>query len=479
MAAILINPYYLYQITTTVMTNSAPRKKHTRTRLFILDDEVITVQRLVQALSKDGYTVEGFVSGQAALQQVQENQPDLIIMDIRLNDADGIDLMQRMKVAAPEMEVVLMTGYAAIGQAVEATKKGAFDYLEKPIQLQKLRTIISDALSLADQKLQKSLIDQGIRSMDRFGEIIGASASMLSIFKVITQVAPLDCSVLLQGESGTGKELIARALHTNSSRKNKPFVSFNCGSFTDELFANELFGHEKGAFTGAVSTKLGLLEAANGGTMFLDEIGEMPPAMQVKLLRVLQERNFMRVGSTTAVAIDVRFIAATNRILERMITAQEFRQDLYYRLNVVKIELPPLRQRLEDLPLLVEHFVNKSSVRFNKTVRRVSKDVIKELEQYSFPGNVRELENIIERAVALCPGKTLRLADLPPDILCLKSIRVDPQPTALPGIKELEMDHISKVYQETGFNQTETARRLGISRTTLWRRLRECTSKKS
>jgi DNA-binding NtrC family response regulator len=461
------------------MTNTSPQKKPARTRLFILDDEVITVQRLVQALSKDGYTVEGFVSGQAALQRVRENHPDLIIMDIRLNDADGIDLMQRMKVAAPEMEVVLMTGYAAIGQAVEATKKGAFDYLEKPVRLLQLRTIIREALALADQKWQRNLIDQGIRSTDRFGEIIGSSPPMLAIFKIITQVAPLDCSVLLQGESGTGKELIARALHTSSSRKDKPFMSFNCGAFADELFANELFGHEKGAFTGAMSTKLGLLEAANGGTLFLDEIGEMPLPMQVKLLRVLQERNFMRVGSTTSVTIDVRFIAATNRILERMVAAHEFRQDLYYRLNVVKIELPPLRQRIEDLPLLVEHFVNKASARFNKTVRRVDKDVIDELEQYTFPGNVRELENIIERAVALCPRKTLRLADLPPDILCLKSIRIAPQPTALPGIKELEKDHISKVYQDTGFNQTETARRLGISRTTLWRRLRECTAKKS
>ncbi|HSH12681.1 MAG TPA: sigma-54 dependent transcriptional regulator, partial [Desulfurivibrionaceae bacterium] len=370
-------------------------------RIYILDDEVVTVQRLVQALGKDGYLVEGFITGREALLKVREAQPDLIIMDIRLTDADGIDLMQRMRAAAPEMEVILMTGYAAIDQAVEATKKGAFNYLEKPVKLQTIREAVAEALALARQKRQKNLVYQELRGVDRFGEIIGASPSMKTIFKTIIQVAPLDCNVLLQGESGTGKELIARALHGNSPRKNKPFVSFNCGAFTEELIANELFGHEKGAFTGAVGTKLGLLETANGGTVFLDEIGEMPLPMQVKLLRVIQERNFMRVGGTAPVAIDVRFIAATNRDLEKMAAAREFRQDLYYRLKVVLIELPPLRQRLEDVPLLAGHFVRKSAARFGKATPTLGKEVLAELARYSFPGNVRELENIIERAVAL------------------------------------------------------------------------------
>ncbi|MBU0676024.1 MAG: sigma-54 dependent transcriptional regulator [Proteobacteria bacterium] len=442
-------------------------------KIYILDDEVITVQRLVKALGKGDYEVEGFISGKEALNKVLSAPPDLILMDIRLQDADGIDLMQRMRAAAPDMEVILMTGYAAIDQAVEATKKGAFNYLEKPIKLQTVRDAINEALVMVRQKRQKNRIYQEIRGTEQFGEIIGASPAMKSIFKTITQVAPLDCSVLLQGESGTGKELIARALHGNSPRRDKPFVSFNCGAFTDELIANELFGHEKGAFTGAVSTKLGLLETAEGGTVFLDEIGEMPLALQVKLLRVIQERNYMRVGGTASVAIDVRFIAATNRNLEKMVVAKEFRQDLYYRLKVVMIELPTLRQRIEDIPLLAGHFVRKAAARFSKKVPILSKDVLSELARYSFPGNVRELENIMERAVALCQGNTLKLANLPPDMLYQTGIVEQPQtaPDSV-EIKDLEMSHISKVYRETGYNQTETARRLGISRTTLWRRLR-------
>jgi DNA-binding NtrC family response regulator len=441
-------------------------------RLYVLDDEVVTVQRLVQALGKDGYAVEGFISGQEALRRVQANPPDLIIMDIRLKDGDGIDLMQRMRAAAPDMEVILMTGYAAVEQAVQATKKGAFNYLEKPVRLQTMRAAIGEALAHARRKWQKHQISQEVPDVDRFGEIIGASPAMKGIYKTIIQVAPLDCNVLLQGESGTGKELVARALHANSPRREKSFVPFNCGAFADELIANELFGHEKGAFTGAGSTKPGLLETANGGTVFLDEIGEMPLSMQVKLLRVIQERNFMRLGGTAPVAIDVRFIAATNRNLEKMAAAQEFRQDLYYRLKVVLLEMPPLRLRLEDVPLLAGHFVRKAANRFGKHVPQLSKEVLAELSRYSFPGNVRELENIVERAVALSQGTSLKLADLPPDILYQTSVTGQPSLPSTPvEIKDMEMDHIARVYHDTGYNQTETARRLGISRTTLWRRL--------
>lgn len=451
-----------------------------KAKLFVLDDEMITVRRLTQSLQKDGYDVEGFIAGQEALRKVQENPPDLIVMDIRLEDADGIDLMQRMLAVAPEMEVILMTGYAAFDQAVDATKKGAFNYLEKPVRLETLRAGIRAALTEAGINRQKKMIYREIRSTERFGEIIGVSPVMKAIFKTITQVAPLDCSVLVRGESGTGKELIARALHANSLRKDKPFISFNCGGFTDELIANELFGHEKGAFTGAVGIKLGLLETANGGTVFLDEIGDMPLPMQVKLLRVIQERNFMRVGGTEPVNIDVRFIAATNRNLERMASEREFRQDLYYRLKVVMLEMPPLRQRGEDIPLLATHFVNKAAKRFGKTPPLTGKEVLVELQRYSFPGNVRELENIMERSVALCEGEVVRITDLPPDVLCQTA---DNSAELAPGkpleIKELEMDHIGMVYRETGYNQSETARRLGISRTTLWRRLRQIPAQKT
>ncbi len=447
-------------------------------RIYIVDEEVVTVQNLVKTLSKDGYVTEGFITGQNALLQVRDNPPDLTIMNVNLHDGDGIDLMQRMRAAAPEMEVILITDHPAIDQAVEATKKGAFNYLKKPVKLNTLCKTITDALGLARQKRRKNLIYQGIHGTDHFGEIIGAAPAMKGIFKTISQVAPLDCSVLLQGESGTGKELIARALHDNSPRRDKPFVSFNCGAFADELIANELFGHEKGAFTGAVSTKLGLMETADGGTVFLDEIGEMPLPLQVKLLRVIQERNFIRVGGTNPVAIDVRFIAATNRNLEKMATAREFRQDLYYRLKVVMIELPSLRRRTEDIPRLASHFVHKAATRFGKSVPILSRDILIELARYSFPGNVRELENIMERAVALCQGRSLRLADLPPDILCQTNAAEQIPSNAPPTeIRDLEMDHIARVYQETGYNQTETARLLGISRTTLWRRLRKLPAK--
>lgn len=439
--------------------------------IFILDDEAVTVKRIVHALKKDGYRVEGFVSGGEALARIQVEAPDVIVMDIRLEDADGVELMQRMRSVAPELAVILMTGYASIDHAVTATKKGAFHYLEKPFQLKDLRRLIQEALLEVKQKQQKGLLHKELREAGRFGEIIGASPDMLDFFKTITQVAPLDCNVLIQGESGTGKELVARSLHLNSHRVNFPFVSFNCGSFSDELIANELFGHEKGAFTGALTTKLGLLETANGGTVFLDEVGEMPQSMQVKLLRVIQERSCLRVGGVTPIKLDVRIIAASNRNLEKMIAAAEFRQDFYYRLKVVMIELPPLRQRLEDIPPLAVHFVNKAAKKFGKKPLKIGPEVLDTLASYPFPGNVRELEHIMERAVALNQDGTMKLADLPPDIVCGPSASGRMAKGPLP-LKDLEMDHILEVYRQTGYNQTETAKRLGISRTTLWRRMR-------
>ena len=439
-------------------------------KIIVLDDEAVTVKRLVQALQRDGYNTEGFISWKEALDRVQKDPPDLVVMDIRLEDADGVELMQHMRSMAPELSVILMTGYATIEHAVIATKKGAFHYLEKPFKLNDLRRLIQEALLEAKQKQQKGLLQKELRAAGRFGEIIGASPVMLKLFKTITQVAPLDCNVLIQGESGTGKELVARSLHLNSPRVAKPFVSFNCGSFSEELIANELFGHEKGAFTGALTTKLGLLETANGGTVFLDEIGEMPQPMQVKLLRVLQERSCLRVGGVTPIKLDVRIIAASNRNLEKMIAVGKFRQDLYYRLKVVMIELPPLRQRLEDIPPLATHFANKVAERFGKKRLAILPEFLDTLASYTFPGNVRELEHIIERAVALNQDGTLRLSDLPPDIVWGPYTN-DLEESSVP-LKDLEMDHILEVYRQCGYNQTETAKRLGISRTTLWRRMR-------
>lgn len=439
-------------------------------RIYVVDDEIITVRRLVQALQHDGYQVEGFTSGRDVLPRIQEQVPDVVVMDVRLKDADGVDLMQQMHTLVPNLAVILITGYASIPHAVNATKKGAFQYLEKPFRLDALRAAIQNALLEVRKEQQKDRLQSEISKAHGFGEIIGVSQAMQAVFETISRVAPVDCNVVIEGESGTGKELVARSLHANSPRNRQPFVSFNCGAFSEDLIANELFGHEKGAFTGAVTSKVGLLESANGGTVFLDEVGEMPLSMQVKCLRVLQERTFLRVGGVKPIDLDVRIIAATNRNIEKMIAAGEFRQDFFYRLKVVMIELPPLRSRRDDIPVLASHFAKKTANKFGKPVPEISGDFLDALALYPFPGNVRELEHIIERAVALSREPILQARDLPPDIFLGAPKPVVPEDSSR-SLKSLEKEHISEVYRQTGFNQSETARLLGISRTTLWRRL--------
>jgi len=445
-------------------------------RVIIIDDELVTVRRLVQALKKANYEVEGFVSAKKALSRIKESPPEVVVTDVRLGEMDGIQLMEELKSIAPETAVIIITGYASISHAVEATKKGAFHYLAKPFRLGELKSQIQKAIAHIEEKKRKDQIEYKLKHSSRFGEIIGVSPAMKRVFKTIVQIAQVDCNVFIQGESGTGKELVARALHANSPRSSKPFISFNCGAFTEELVTNELFGHEKGAFTGAVSTKIGLLEAANGGTVFFDEIGEMPLSMQVKLLRVIQERSFRRVGGIEPINLDVRFIAATNRDIKKMVEEGKFRQDLFYRLKVVMIELPPLRNRPEDIPSLVVHFASKAAKKFGKKTPNILEEFIEPLKSYSFPGNVRELEHIIERAVALTQDDTLKVSDLPPEIISEvinkdHEVEVDREDKVRP-LKSLEREYIYDVYRRTGFNQTETARILGISRTTLWRRLR-------
>jgi len=447
------------------MADNAPPKP----RIYILDDEIVTVRRLTQALTKDGYEVEGFITAAEAMSRIGEDPPEVLVTDVRLKDADGMEVLQRVTMLAPRTKVILMTGYAAVDHAVQAMKAGAFHYLAKPFRLEELRNTISDALrhpGNAGQLLAEP------SPIDRFAGIIGRSPAMQEIFKTIRQIASLNCNVLIQGESGTGKELVARALHHTSDRAQHPFIPFNCGAFSEELVANELFGHEKGAFTGAVSTKLGLLEAAQGGTVFLDEVGEMPIPMQIKLLRVIQERTLLRVGGVAPVGINVRLIAATNRDIDKMIAAGEFRQDLFYRLKVVMINIPPLRQRQEDIPLLVDHFVTLIATQFGKPVPEIGADFSGMLSAYTFPGNVRELQNIVERAIALSREPVLSARDLPPDIFFAKTQPIPPEKPAS-QLKALEQEHIVDMYRRTGFNQTETARLLGISRTTLWRRLKD------
>ncbi|OGQ94743.1 MAG: hypothetical protein A2521_16595 [Deltaproteobacteria bacterium RIFOXYD12_FULL_57_12] len=440
-------------------------------RILVLDDEAITVRRLVRALQHDGYEAEGFTAVSDAMASIRQAAPAIVITDVRLQGVDGVDLMQKIFVISPSTLIILITGYASIDHAVNATKKGAFHYLAKPFKLSELRAVLAEAGRHILQTSQKERLLEELNRSDRFGEIIGSSPPMRKIFKTIRQVAAVDCNVLIQGESGTGKELVAHSLHKNSPRSKQPFVSFNCGAFSEDLVANELFGHEKGAFTGAVNTKLGLLETANGGTILLDEVTEMPMSMQVKLLRVIQERTFLRVGGVHQSALNVRFIAATNRNIEKMISAGEFRQDLFYRLKVVMIDLPPLRDRRDDIPLLVRHFAAKAAKKFGRATPEITEEFLSPLSTYAFPGNVRELEHIVERAVALCQAHVLKAADLPSDLTFAISAVPQPETTTRP-LKLLEKDYIFEVYQQTGFNQSETARILGISRTTLWRRLR-------
>jgi len=440
--------------------------------IVIIDDEPITVQRLTYALKKDGYLVEGFVSAKDALNAIAASRPHIIITDVRLQDADGVELMQRIKTIAPEAAIIVITGYASLEQAVEATKKGAFHYLAKPLQLEQLRSVIKEALEQVRENLRKDKLEQQLRKANAYGGIIGTSPAMRQIFKTIEQVAAVDCNVFIQGESGTGKELVAKAIHAKSPRVQNPFVSFNCGAFSEDLVTNELFGHEKEAFTGAVTTKLGLLETANGGTVFLDEVGEMPLSMQVKLLRVLQERVFYRVGGVRPIELDVRLISATNRDISSLIENGEFRKDLFYRLNVVTIEIPPLRERTEDIPLLVNHFIEKATQKFGRNIKKITQEFLSPLESYPFPGNVRELENIIERAVVLNKDGVLGINDLPADISGGAEDGYEPTADGY-SLKHLEKDHIMSVYQRTGYNQSETAKILGISRTTLWRKLRD------
>ncbi len=455
------------------MKKGRKKKEIAAFRIYVIDDEDITVQRLVRALrtSEEDSDVEGFILAAEALDKIKQVPPDIVISDIRLKDADGIDLMNKIKALAPHTAIILITGYPSIDQAVQATKRGAFYYLAKPFSLSELRKTVSDAKRFLTSQKQKDLLLEKIRKDGRLGEIIGTTPEMLKIFKTIKQIAPLDCNVLIKGETGTGKELVARALHTHSKRSAGPFMSFNCGAFTQELIANELFGHEKGAFTGATTTKLGLLETASRGTVLLDEIGEMPLSMQVKLLRVLQENTIFRVGGTTPVEIDCRFIAATNRDLDKMVKEGAFRQDLYYRLKVVTLEIPPLRKRRADIPALASHFAKKAAKKFGKAAPTVGSDFVEALMTYPFPGNCRELEHMVERAVALSHKKRLSAQDLPPDLWLIQEPETKSKAAA--PLKNMELDYIYDVYKKTGFNQTETARILGISRTTLWRKLRQ------
>jgi two-component system, NtrC family, response regulator AtoC len=444
---------------------------NTPLRLAVVDDEEITCRRLARRLARSQLSVETFCSAAPYLERLAEAPFDIVLLDVRLPDVNGMEVLRRTRTQSPRTEVVMMTGYASLNDAVEAVKQGAFYYVAKPFTPDQIELIVKRAAEKLELAAENRQLRQKASCQPGFEGIIGMSARMRELFEAAAKVWAIDCNVLIQGESGTGKELLARAIHCNSGRAKGPFVSFNCGGFSEELVANELFGHEREAYTGADTTRIGLMEAAQKGTLFLDEVGEMPLTMQVKLLRVLQERTLLRVGGTRPIHLDIRIICATNKDREREIEESRFRRDLYYRLKVVQLRVPPLRERKEDIPSLIGHFLQKYSLAYHKDVRGFARDALELLMEYSFPGNVRELENIVSGAVALADGELITAADLPADI---EELRVDTlAQEEFVTLEENERTYIARVLSATHGNRTRAARLLDLPRTSLWRKIRK------
>jgi DNA-binding NtrC family response regulator len=439
-------------------------------KIAVVDDEPIVCRETKRALEKDHYEVETFSDGESVLQRLEKADFDLILCDLRLPGLSGLDLLKSVRRRRPDCEVIIITAYSSVDTAIEAIQAGAFHYVTKPIKIAELKMLVKRVLDKVILVREKNALKEILFSQNRPTDFFGNRKAMLDVFHLIGKVAPLDCSVLIQGESGTGKEMVARALHQRNPRKHQPFISFNCGGFSEDLIANELFGHEKGAYTGATETKIGLLEAAHQGTIFLDEIGEMPLSMQVKLLRFVEERTLIRVGGVALHSVDVRLIAASNQDLKELVKNQSFREDLYYRLNVVTVTLPPLRSRRDDIPLLVHNFLSKYSKAFGKEIKGISPEALEILSQYPFPGNVRELENIIERAVALSDDSMISSRDLPSDLRELCMSNLDGQ--SWPSLEEKEKQYIQQVLIKTNYRKNLSAQILKLPRTTLWRKMK-------
>jgi DNA-binding NtrC family response regulator len=440
--------------------------------ILVVDDERIAARNLEHLLKKEGYDLCTAQSGAAALALLEQRPFDVVLTDLRMEKVDGMQVLARCRTLHPDAEVILVTGYATTESAVQAMKDGAFYYIAKPFRLDEVRKVVAEAVAKIRLKRENRELREQLEQFRGKLTIITQDPGMQHLLALARQIAPTDCNVIVTGESGTGKELLARYLHLHSRRAEGPFLGVNCGALTDELLTNELFGHDKGAFTGAHADKAGLIETAGGGSLFLDEITEMSPAMQVRLLRVIQEREVLRVGGTRAIPVDVRFVAATNRDLQVAVKEGAFRRDLYFRLNVVNLHLPPLAARRGDVPLLAYYFLKKHATLMGRESAEISPEALGLLEAYSFPGNVRELENIIERAVAIGAGPVVRDADLPDDLRSL-TIRVFRRRDGrIPTLEEQERDYIRWVLAETSGNQTAAAQALGIDRVSLWRKLK-------
>jgi DNA-binding NtrC family response regulator len=416
--------------------------------------------------------VTGAQSGTAALALIESQLFDVVLTDLKMEKVDGMQVLKKCRERNSDIEVIMITGYATPESAVEAMKRGAFYYIAKPFRLEEVRQVVGEALEKIRLKRENRQLREQIESYEGRVKIITQDPHMLRLLEMARQVAPTDCNVLITGESGTGKELFARYLHYNSARADGPFLAVNCGAFSEQLLSNELFGHEKGAFTGALTLKKGLIESAEGGTLFLDEITEMSSAMQVKLLRVIQEREVLRLGGTSPVKADARYIAATNRNMQEVTKDGSFRQDLFFRLNVVNLHIPPLCERNGDVALLSYFFLKKFTALMKKEVTEISLEAMAILESHDFPGNVRELENIIERGVAINTGQSIEVAHLPDNLRELSAHAFRKKEGRISSLEEQERAYIRWVLNEVGGNQTLAAQLLGINRVSLWRKLK-------
>jgi len=451
-------------------------------KVLVVDDEIKMREQFSEVLEGEGFNVETAENGEIAIKKIGGDFFDVALIDLNMPKVDGMTVLKHLVENVPDSVGIILTGYASIRNAVEAMKLGAYDYLAKPVKMEEVIMVIRRALELRDLRRENFSLKRQLKKKYQFSNFIGDSPQMQKVFRIIEKVADTDSTVLILGESGTGKELVARAIHYHSHRRDKPLIPVNCGAIPAELLESELFGHEKGAFTNAIRTRIGRFELAHGGTIFLDEVAEMSPHLQVKLLRVLQEQEFERLGATRTIKIDVRILAATNKVLEKAVESGSFREDLYYRLKVIPIQLPPLRDRPGDIPLLIHHFLAETSTAKKKKIRGISKDVIKAMEQYAWPGNVRELENVIERMIILCEGDYLTMEDLPEKI----GSRPAPLPVqttrgAIPegglslnhAVNEYEKQLILHALEKAGWVKNRAAKLLKMNRTTLVEKIKK------
>ena len=450
-------------------------------QILVVDDEPDVREVLTTLFTRQGYQVTAVPDGEAALEAVQQQRFHVALLDLRLPRMDGITLLRQLRERDPQLIGIILTGYATVENAVEAMKAGAFDYLMKPFNSTEVRILVQRALEFQGLKEENARLRQSLEERYRFGNLVGTSKAMRQVFDLIQRVADSDSTILILGESGTGKELVARTIHYNSPRRNRPLIPINCAAIPEGLLESELFGHEKGAFTGATHLRVGRFEQADGGTLFLDEIGEMSPALQAKLLRVLQYKEFERVGGTRTIRVNVRIIAATHRNLEELVAQGRFREDLFYRINVIPIHIPPLRERKEDIPLLLEHFLAHFNRIKGKHLQGFSPEAMRYLLDYSWPGNIRELENLVERLVILKGEGIVEVEDLPEKIV---GRVVDPRNLEVPTIpdsgidlralvEEFENRLILQALKKAGGVKNRAARLLSLNRTTLVEKLKK------